>query len=101
MSTPNDGGPAFPVQPIYPSTGLVEYGTDGMTLRDWFAGQEQLKGWEEADGPITEALAGPKPDWQKDPVGYIRWEARWRAAMKYIRADAMLDAARERKEGAE
>jgi hypothetical protein len=28
MSAPTDGGPAFP----------VEFGTAGMTLRDWFAG---------------------------------------------------------------
>jgi hypothetical protein len=96
MSAPNDGGPAFPCAA---SDGLGRsHLQEGMTLRDWFAGQEQLKDWEDAGGgSITEALAGPRPNWQIDPVGYIRWEARWRAAIKYIRADAML-AVRARKE---
>lgn len=44
MSTPNDGGPAFPApmwtrqadgQPMCPQ----EFGLGGMTLRDYFAGQ--------------------------------------------------------------
>lgn len=34
MSTPKDGGPAFPaLGPNYP------YSENGMSLRDWFAGQ--------------------------------------------------------------
>lgn len=37
MSTPNDGGPAFPV-PVHTATdGRTHDG--GMSLRDWFAGQ--------------------------------------------------------------
>jgi len=35
----NDGGPAFPVADTVHSTGQVQYGFNGMTLRDWFAGQ--------------------------------------------------------------
>ena len=35
MSAINDGGPAFPVNP-HPN---IHGGADGMTLRDWFAGQ--------------------------------------------------------------
>ena len=35
MNTDNDGGPAFPV---IASNGLGHI-SDGMTLRDWFAGQ--------------------------------------------------------------
>ena len=42
MSAPKDGGPAFPVTAYYG-------GKEGMTLRDWFAGQaligERNKGW--------------------------------------------------------
>lgn len=41
MNTPNDGGPAFPVAPCGtgdPRDGMTT-GHDGMTLRDWFAGQ--------------------------------------------------------------
>jgi hypothetical protein len=40
MSEPiNDGGPAFPVaDTIYPN-GQMQYGFNGMSLRDYFAGQ--------------------------------------------------------------
>lgn len=39
MNTVNDGGPAFPVTAStgYPRDGV--YCRDGMSLRDWFAGQ--------------------------------------------------------------
>lgn len=36
MSTPNDGGPAFPNVPSDPGYTLWD---QGMSLRDWFAGQ--------------------------------------------------------------
>ena len=38
MST-NDGGPAFPVADTHHPDGQIQYGTNGMSLRDWFAGQ--------------------------------------------------------------
>jgi len=37
MSTPNDGGPAFPIQPFRQPNGDFDWGRDGMTLRDYFA----------------------------------------------------------------
>jgi hypothetical protein len=74
----NDGGPAFPVADTTHWDGQIQYGSNGMTLRDYFAGQ---------------ALAGfcAVPDrynWLCDD-----------AAFAYKIADAML-AARERKEDA-
>lgn len=43
MSAPkptiNDGGPAFPIADSYCPNGQVQYGHNGMTLRDYFAGQ--------------------------------------------------------------
>lgn len=40
MSTNNDGGPAFPHQPVVNANGdTILYGDCGMSLRDWFAGQ--------------------------------------------------------------
>ena len=40
MSTPiNEGGPAFPVADSHHPNGQVQYGHNGMTLRDYFAGQ--------------------------------------------------------------
>lgn len=34
-----DGGSAFPTAPTIYESGEVIKGTDGMSLRDWFAGQ--------------------------------------------------------------
>ena len=41
MSAKTNGGPAFPAQPIYqhPHGATSMSSQDGMTLRDWFAGQ--------------------------------------------------------------
>jgi len=40
MSEPiNDGGPAFPIPDTLHANGQVQYGANGMSLRDWFAGQ--------------------------------------------------------------
>lgn len=39
MSGQNDGGPAFPVADTFHPDGQIQYGTNGMSLRDWFAGQ--------------------------------------------------------------
>lgn len=35
----NDGGPAFPVPGSLHQNGQVQYGGNGMSLRDWFAGK--------------------------------------------------------------
>lgn len=37
MSKINDGGPAFPVNDTYHGVGNIERGSEGMTLRDFFA----------------------------------------------------------------
>lgn len=34
-----DGGPAFPVPDTHHPDGQIQYGANGMSLRDWFAGQ--------------------------------------------------------------
>lgn len=38
MSKPT-GGPAFPMQPVSNANGEIQWGYDGMTLRDYFAAQ--------------------------------------------------------------
>lgn len=43
MSASNDGGPAFPQPDTYHESGQIEYGSPGMTLRDYFAGCELKK----------------------------------------------------------
>ncbi len=72
MSTKPNGGPAFPVSIDKPAG----YGTDGMSLRDWFAGQ---------------ALAG-LVNGRKDYVKAFAEEA-------YSVADAMLAERRKTTEG--
>lgn len=97
----NDGGPAFPFACQGPTTAPEFY--YGMTLRDYFAATETLTEWDNPEAqPIQamcEALAGqPKPShgWAcSSPDQWLtmfRWEAKWRAALKYIRADAMIAA---------
>ena len=99
MSAKNDGGPAFPTSGWQDGSKTPL----GMSLRDWFAGNETLAEWDcpEASAPhkMCEALAGrPKPanGWacntHDEYIDMLRWEADWRAALKYIRADAMLKA---------
>jgi len=40
MNAPiNDGGPAFPCQPLDAQGNPCNAAQDGMSLRDWFAGQ--------------------------------------------------------------
>ena len=40
MSAPiKDGGSAFPIPESHHANGQVQYGSNGMTLRDYFAGQ--------------------------------------------------------------
>lgn len=53
VNTPKDGGPAFPLPPVGtgdPRDGMAG-GSEGMSLRDWFAGQalntEFCRGWVE------------------------------------------------------
>ena len=85
----NTGGPAFPV----PADGATDGRTHdaGMTLLDWYAGQETICTEELATG-ICEHLAGPRPSgtWQTNAVEWYAWEAKWRAGIKYTRASAML-----------
>ena len=51
MNTKDDGGPAFP-RPMYESEQYSDVGEEGMSLRDYFAGQ--------ALAGITASLAGPR-----------------------------------------
>lgn len=53
MTTKNDGGPAFP-SVLYSHERAENWSTDGMTLRDWFAGRVITGHWH-AD---TEMRAG-------------------------------------------
>lgn len=75
---------------------------DYIQLRDWLAAHETLKEWEDfdtVDQNAAELLAGrpkPKHGWRCETreqlIETLQWDADWRAALKYIRADAMLRA---------
>lgn len=81
MSARDDGGPAFPRRKFtpYPHGGGQWTLEDGMTLRDWFAGQ---------------ALVG-MGQWSPTHPNDYESKARW----SYAQADAML-AARAKEPGA-
>jgi hypothetical protein len=100
MNTENkieDGGPAFPVvrMPLDPDTILNH---PGMSLRDWFAGQQQIDNAEDFEWALLETLAGPRPkgDWRTNPMEWFNWSNKWQAKVKYARADAMIEAGRSR-----
>lgn len=57
MNEPNDGGPAFPMPPVGtgdPRDGMAG-GSNGMSLRDWFAGQA-------LNGLLASYANWPNPD---------------------------------------
>ena len=87
----NDGGPAFPV-----SVEAWDRGQHlGMSLRDYFAAAEKLEDLDETCiFDVAVALAGPKPkgSWSTNTVEWIKWNAKWRAELRFIRADAIIKA---------
>lgn len=97
MNKTNDGGPAFPGLRRHVSDNCFEpISEGGMTLRDWFAGQERIDNEEDFGWPLLEALAGPRPSGTSgsNPLEWFHWSNTWQAKVRWARADAML-AARE------
>lgn len=89
-----DAGSAFPLPDVVYPNGQVGFGCPGASLRDYFASRETLAEYDHPEVSVgislMQALAGPKPDHAEGGLAMARWEARWRAALKYIRADGML-----------
>lgn len=89
----DDGGSAFPLSASTGDPRDGVYCQNGMTLRDWFASQEDLYDLDSENAAgltiaTAKLLAGGNAP--TDSIGYMKWEAKWRAALKYIRADAMI-----------
>ena len=77
MNTKPDGGPAFP-HPINKHEAGMQYKiVDGMSLRDWFAGQALAAGLNGLEGVIG-------PDESQADFG------KRMSAMSYAIADAMI-----------
>jgi hypothetical protein len=93
----NDGGPAFPHDQFVQEVDgqLIEHpAAPGMTLRDWFAGQDSLQEFSSIPLSIGVAVVGPCPQtrFDDDPLPWLEWWALVLARLKYLRADAMLKA---------
>lgn len=75
MSAPNDGGPAFPLDPLIGKSHFDDpMAYPGMTLRDWFAGMA-LKGYLSSGGEYGEQAI-------QNPDTAARWA--------YDQSDAMI-----------
>ena len=89
--TDRTGGPAFPVADSHHANGQIQYGSNGMTLRDYFAAHApkemyDLEGWAACD--CEEVLGLPEGvayNWRKHYIPLL-------AKRSYEYADAMLKA---------
>jgi hypothetical protein len=79
----DDGGPAFPSDPkrmqMSPGGAMVAVGHEGMTLRDWFAGQ--LVGHIATDPTVGASITASSAE-----TVAIRL-----ARISYVMADAMIE----------
>lgn len=84
----NDGGPAFP-RTEHVWDGVIEEGSAGMSLRDYFAGQAILSLTMMPIKSRTDEMAAYVGVDEKDWVGDIHWPMLL-AKRAYSVADAML-----------
>lgn len=88
-----DGGPAFPSKRFAVNDEerdeLGYAPIDGMTLRDWFAGQVTID--PDYSKSFMEKIVGrPIPGFSDDPLGRLRFEADFEAILRGIKADAII-----------
>lgn len=85
MNKPNDGGTAFPAAD-------TDVTTSGMSLRAWLAATIQLREddyWR--DDLAANFLHGVQPpDVNHAPLARARWIAEYEAAIRVIKADALI-----------
>ena len=95
MSTINDGGPAFPLA----EPGDCVSASEGMSLRDYFATHCVGLDADCSIGLATQLAATQgveKPIDNKDVMGWHRFWCAVHAAHRYMMADAMLAARKEK-----
>lgn len=98
MSAP-ENPPAFPSAPIADTTDDRHWQRDGMTLRDWFAGQaptDLVQPKNMAEG--AKFIGRPFPS-DSSIDDQCRWSMDIEAKARYQYADAMLKARAEHSEG--
>ena len=93
----NNGGPAFPVlPPLGPDdTAAVGYPyvSEGMSLRDYLAAKADVGDFDHLSKAVGVALLGRScPSVDAGARGCLEWWAEYRAALRYMEADAMLKA---------
>lgn len=94
MTEIDNGGNAFPNPALADDKYAASNSDLGMTLRDWFAtGVDKDEYgdviYRNASRALMEELAGPKPE---DALVRLDWELRFRAAIRFRMADAMIAA---------
>ncbi|MEY2875855.1 MAG: hypothetical protein RLZZ373_3226 [Pseudomonadota bacterium] len=82
-----DGGPAFPNE-----CADTAHGRAGMSLRDYFATHCDIGDMEQLSLSAGVTLLGPEHPPATEMMGKLRWWADYRAALRYMEADAMLKA---------
>lgn len=84
MNQPLFNPPAFPRD-------HAQDGHNGMDLRDYFAAHANIGNVDELTPQMGTAVLGLAcPDWAVDARGCLVWWAEYRAALRFIEADAML-----------
>jgi len=86
----DNGGPAFPV--FTPDMNVGDDAGPGMSLRDWFAGHASTEGYTFADANEASAVLGIALPADNSHVEMVRFAIRAQAALRYLAADAMLEA---------
>lgn len=90
-----DGGPAFARSGFFHPDGRPEHDNrpeEGMSLRDWFAGQVDPLDVD-VDRDYAAAICGrPQPEGHSDLLAIAAWWAEANAKYRYLQADAMIAA---------
>jgi len=81
-TTINDGGPAFPVgDTVYPN-GQIQYGFNGISMRDYFAAKAMEK--------LIDGFQGDENGYLKTFNGLEADHDKWVSTRAYEIADAMI-----------
>lgn len=90
---PKETSGAEPAFGEFKQAGHCSIKTGGISVRDYFAAHATKAADDEVGVLYAEAITGRSmPDFAADPVGNSVFWADYRARMRYIEADAMIDA---------